>query len=228
MVIDWRGTFNHFVAHAGDRLNHIVWCAFCTDIRKYLITIQHLHTHPPSSLFRFISHPMDTINLPFRRASASTPSTGAASRLHCPAASCRQHIPWDKVELMHSKTTYTCPHCQSAFCLACGKPPSTHSDHELTSKCLLNSTATGVLSNLLFFHEALLVLRGLYKTREQFELWQRGNILDPKFMSDVDEVIDRTNTVIEDSKRIVDDFYTVITQAEKERAKAEEGEIQAD
>lgn len=129
---------------------------------------------------------------------------------------------------MHSKTTYTCPHCQYAFCLACGKPPSTYSDHEPTSKCLLNSTATGVLSNLLFFHEALLVLRGLYKTRNQFELWQKGNISDPKFMSDVDDIIERTSAAMEDSRRIVDDFYTVIIQTEKERAKAEEGGIRTD
>lgn len=208
------------------RVNHSIVCS----LHKYrhCTTILDLHTHPPiphlsrySNLFP-TQHTMNTINLLFQHDRPSAPPTHPpVLRLHCPVASCNQHIPWDKVGLMLSKTTYTCPHCQSAFCLACEKPPSTYSDHEPTSKCLLNSTTTGGLSNLLFFHEALLVFKDLCKTRKQFELWQQGDISDPKFMSDVDDAVERTNTIMENSNKIVDDFYTMIIQAEKKRAKAE-------
>lgn len=137
--------------------------------------------------------------------------------LQCPASSCSKHISWEEVELKHSKKTYACPYCQYVFCLACRNPPSTYSDHESTSECLLNSTATGALSNLLHFHEAVLVLKDLCITKKLFESLPRSDTPDPEFLKEVDDAVKRTEITMEDSRRSVGDYYTMIIKAQEER-----------
>lgn len=62
------------------------------------------------------------------------------------------------------------------------------------------------------FHETLLELKGLSELIKGLESFKKSKIhvLDPTFMDTVEDVIKRTKATMESTRRIADDFYTII------------------
>lgn len=201
----------------------IVWCLHACGINtsKYrYMNVScnnsgslHLHACTPySSLFQFISHPvpMDIFNWHRELTGHSgVPNDPPALRLDCPAPACGKPICWDQILLTPSKKIYGCPHCEAVFCLICKEPPSTNSVHEYTSECLLNSTAPGVLLCLLLFHEALLELKGLSRTREKFASFPRDG-MSGAGVGILGDVIGRAEDIMGDAEKATGDLYTML------------------